>query len=82
MTEENQECCKRSLFGSLLDSTKRALKDPVPIPATAQAERLLVCKACDSFNETTCDECGCIMSIKVKFSEMECPLGKWGKYRA
>lgn len=81
MTEENQSCCKRSLAASLWDSAKRAIKDPVPIPATAQAERLLLCKKCDRFNGTTCDECGCIMSIKVKFAEMECPLGKWGKHK-
>lgn len=53
----------------------------MPISAAAQAERLLQCKSCDSFNGTTCDECGCIMAIKVKFAEMDCPLGKWGKHK-
>lgn len=78
MSEE--QCCRRSLVGSLLDSAKRAIADPVPIPAAAQEERMALCRACSSFDGTTCKRCGCVMSIKVKFAEMECPLNKWGKH--
>lgn len=81
MTEESQQCCKRSLAASLWDSAKRAIKDPVPIPAAAQEARLGECRGCDRFDGTTCSECGCIMVLKVKFAEMECPVGRWGKHR-
>lgn len=78
MTEE--QCCKRSLVGSLWDSAKRMVADPVPIPPAAQAERLLICNECEKFKDGICEECGCIMRLKTQFAEMECPIGKWGKY--
>jgi len=78
MADDN--CCKRSLAGSLWDSAKRAIKNPVPIPAHAQAARLAECGGCDRFDGTSCAECGCIMALKVRFAEMECPLGRWGKH--
>lgn len=82
MTEDSQQCCKRSLAASLWDSAKRAIKDPVPISAEAQRARLEICEPCEHFNGTTCAKCGCIMALKVKFSEMECPIGNWPKHRA
>ena len=80
MTEENQECCKRSLLGSLADSAMRAIKNPVPIPEEAQRARLEICGPCEHYNGTTCGQCGCIMALKVKFAHMECPVGRWGKH--
>lgn len=80
MTEDDQQCCKRSLLGSLWDSAKKFVKDPVPIPGEVQESRMIVCRGCPSFVDEKCVECGCYMRIKTQFSEMECPLGKWGKH--
>jgi len=80
MTKMEENCCKRSLAGSLWDSAKRAIKNPVPIDAETQAKRLAECEACEHFNGTTCDQCGCIMALKIKFAHMECPIGRWGKH--
>ena len=75
-----EECCKRSLLGSLADSAVRAIKNPVPIPDDAQRARLEICGPCDKFVNGRCVECGCIMALKVKFAHMECPIGRWGKH--
>lgn len=43
--------------------------------------RLEICRACPSYKPLThrCDECGCVMNLKVKIPDAECPLGHWGK---
>lgn len=78
MTEE--QCCKRSLVGSLWDSAKRLVKDPVPVPGEISDWRMIQCESCDRLENGVCRECGCVVKLKTKFSEMECPIGKWGKY--
>jgi hypothetical protein len=43
-----------------------------------QETRYDICKACPSFTVLkTCKECGCIMPLKVKIANANCPLGKW-----
>jgi hypothetical protein len=43
-----------------------------------QISRYDICKACPSFTVLkTCKECGCIMPLKVKIANANCPLGKW-----
>jgi hypothetical protein len=46
-------------------------------------ERLAICKECPSYIGAThqCKECGCIMNLKAKLPNAECPLGKWGQVR-
>jgi hypothetical protein len=78
MAEE--QCCKRSFAESLWDSAKRFVKDPVPVPQEVSDYRLALCDVCEKFKDGKCEECGCIMRIKTKFSEMECPVGRWGKH--
>lgn len=43
------------------------------------AERLSICKQCPRYVSAThqCLECGCIMNLKTKLPNAECPLGKW-----
>lgn len=43
--------------------------------------RLEICHACPEFiNPTTqCKKCGCVMQLKTKLKEAECPIGKWQK---
>lgn len=42
-------------------------------------ERYNICKQCDSFIPLTsqCKECGCLMKIKAKIRNSDCPLSKW-----
>ncbi len=43
-----------------------------------QEQRYEICKSCDSFTALkTCRECGCIMPLKIKISDVSCPVGKW-----
>lgn len=42
-------------------------------------KRFEICKSCDKFKSllSRCGECGCLMTMKVKFSSSSCPLNKW-----
>ena len=42
-------------------------------------QRLNICKSCpELFGPVNqCKKCGCLMNIKVKIPQAECPLGKW-----
>jgi len=43
-----------------------------------QEQRYNTCKKCEKFTKLkTCQECGCIMPLKVKIASAECPLKKW-----
>lgn len=44
-------------------------------------KRLAICKECPRYisSTTQCKECGCIMNLKTKLPNAECPLGKWHK---
>lgn len=45
---------------------------------TLQDERYNICKQCPSLTVLkTCNECGCIMPLKVKIANASCPLNKW-----
>lgn len=79
---ENDECCRRSFGASLRDTAKRLFDNPKLAPRSVAADRMETCKACDHYkNDTTqCDICLCFMPIKTSFSNVECPLDKWGAY--
>ena len=51
------------------------------VQTTIATERLNICKECPAYNNLThqCSECGCIMNLKVKLPNAECPLAKWGQ---
>ena len=43
-----------------------------------QEQRYEICKECDQFTSLkTCNQCGCIMPLKVKLFSAVCPIGKW-----
>ena len=48
-------------------------------PTSIKERRFNICKECENFNKTmkTCKICGCIMPIKVAFSNFSCPITKW-----
>ena len=43
--------------------------------------RMEICLGCPQLIKLTnqCKECGCIMNLKTKLPNAECPLGKWGQ---
>lgn len=43
--------------------------------------RMAICKICPKYVSLThqCTECGCVMNLKTKLPNAECPLGKWGQ---
>ncbi len=58
----------------------------IPIPFmtlvedNVRDERYTICKECDQFTIVkTCNQCGCVMPVKVVWADSECPLGKWQK---
>jgi hypothetical protein len=43
-----------------------------------QEQRYEVCKSCNSFTTLkTCQECGCIIPLKIKLKNSVCPVNKW-----
>jgi hypothetical protein len=44
-------------------------------------ERMAICRECPQFIAVSsqCKECGCIMKLKTKLPNAECPLHKWGQ---
>jgi hypothetical protein len=45
------------------------------------AQRLAVCGDCPMLKLGVCQECHCVMSLKTKLPNAECPLHKWGQVR-
>jgi hypothetical protein len=44
-------------------------------------KRMAICKECPKFISATtqCKECGCIMKLKTRLPNAECPMHKWGQ---
>jgi hypothetical protein len=42
-------------------------------------ERYKICLKCEHFikSQKKCNQCGCLMKIKVRFDFFKCPLNKW-----
>jgi hypothetical protein len=47
--------------------------------AATAAERMEICKTCPFFIKTTtqCSKCGCLMHLKTKLAQAQCPVGNW-----
>ena len=47
--------------------------------AAVAAERMEICKTCPFFIKTTtqCSKCGCLMHLKTKLAQAQCPVGNW-----
>lgn len=54
-------------------------KNKARVEEILQKERMVICRACPLFIEKTgqCSKCLCIMELKTKLAEAECPVGKW-----
>jgi hypothetical protein len=51
------------------------------VESSISEKRLSICRECPQFLAATtqCKECGCIMKLKTKLPNAECPLHKWGQ---
>jgi hypothetical protein len=76
MMGENEDCCRKSLWGSIVDSAKRLSEDRTIVPLSVQVERFASCKKCEHLQKPfdKCEVCGCFMRVKTQFSNMRCPL--------
>ncbi len=76
---DSENCCKKNIFQSFLDSVGKISKDPSFASKNIVEERLKICRSCDRFNESIsmCRECGCNMILKTRFSVVNCPINKW-----
>lgn len=56
-------------------------KDIGRVAENVSKARLEVCKSCEFLSQLTqtCKKCGCIMPLKTKLPNAECPVGKWGR---
>jgi hypothetical protein len=56
-------------------------KDIGRVAESVSNARLNVCTSCEFFFKPTqnCLKCGCIMPLKTKLPNAECPVGKWGR---
>jgi len=50
------------------------------VPDDVKQIRLDICKACPSWKNYRCTECGCQMRVKASLTSSECPLKKWGRH--
>lgn len=40
-------------------------------------DRWRVCRECPELKAGRCQQCGCVMKLKVRLTEATCDLGKW-----
>jgi hypothetical protein len=43
-------------------------------------KRLEVCKKCEHYKDTPvkyCEECGCVLKLKIHMKGVKCPIQKW-----
>lgn len=40
-------------------------------------DRWRVCRDCDQLQAGRCQQCGCVMKLKVKLQAATCDIGKW-----
>ena len=51
------------------------------VPDDVKEMRMDICKACPSWKNYRCTECGCQMKVKVALTSSECPLKKWSRHQ-
>jgi Family of unknown function (DUF6171) len=77
-TKSQSQCCAKS--NPVVTAAKAAAKwvgQGMPIAEDAE-ERLAICNSCDRLKNGRCQECSCIVALKVRLATEKCPIGKWG----
>jgi hypothetical protein len=83
MTDEPQECCRRSFGASLKDTAKRLLENPTIAPRAVVSDRMGICQVCDRFAAATqtCEICHCFLPLKTTMANARCPIDKWMEWK-
>jgi hypothetical protein len=83
ITQDHDDCCRRSFAASIRDTAKRLLEDPSIAPRRVASLRMEVCEGCDHYIQDSgqCDICLCYMKLKTTMANMKCPLDKWTEYK-
>lgn len=42
-------------------------------------KRKQICNLCEYNGEWFCKKCGCILPVKIKIKQSQCPINKWDK---
>ncbi len=70
----------KGLFVSIASVIKYAKRSgQVVATKPTIANRLDICRTCEKMQGNRCEECGCVLTIKIGLKAVECPIGKWGK---
>lgn len=71
-------------ISSILEIAKNKMKGiDQYVPEEVRLNRMSICSECPSRKDRfggQCGECLCVISLKTKFKQEECPLKKWTKY--
>ena len=53
--------------------------EDILVPSSKIKERMDICKECQYYSskQNRCQQCGCWLVHKVKFSQSKCPINKW-----
>lgn len=75
MVKNLAKSLKDIVVGSVVNGSELLVSDEVV------QHRWNICLSCPLFIQESkrCSECGCFMEAKVKFTQTECPVGKWGR---
>ena len=73
-----------NIFEKVAQFTKeltKYIKEGAPnVTPDEYEERLKTCEVCPYISKRfTCNECGCNMTVKSKWSTSECPKNRWPK---
>lgn len=68
----------RDAINTFIRVIKRAPQGII-VDAPFQERRLSICESCEWFvpESKRCQQCGCLMTIKVTLKQASCPIHKW-----
>ncbi|NBP00403.1 MAG: hypothetical protein EBU90_09820 [Proteobacteria bacterium] len=68
-----------SKIAERLQGKIRAVSASLIVSEEVKSERLNICLQCEYLVKPTnqCTKCGCLMNLKTKLKEVNCPIGKW-----
>jgi hypothetical protein len=55
----------------------KAVVASVTADSPMSERRLAICKGCDQWDGSRCNQCGCFTGLKVRLPAEACPIGKW-----
>lgn len=82
MSRACRRCLLRDLDGAYFASIYEYI-DHLPqeqkAPQALYAQRLALCKTCQSLQNGMCALCGCFVEVRAAKKAQRCPAGRWEK---